>query len=87
MGYPHPDLEIKNTTPHGVLIWTSYDASSITVTLYSTRFVTAVQSGQTKGARGSCTRVTTERTRTYLDGRSEVDKVYATYRPKEGVNC
>ena len=32
-------------------------------------------------------RVTTERTRTYLeDGRTEIDTVFARYRP-EGVRC
>ncbi len=87
MGHPHPDLVIKNTTPHGVLIWPTYDATSITVTLYSTRFVDAQQTGQSEAPRGACKRVTTERTRVYLDGRREVDKVFATYRPEEGVNC
>ena len=87
MGYPHPDLEIENTTPYGVLVWPTYNARSITVTLYSTKYVDVVQSGQTEGPRGNCTRVTTERTRTYLDGRKEVDKVFATYRPAEGVSC
>jgi vancomycin resistance protein YoaR len=43
---------------------------------------------QTSGPIGpGCTRVTTERTRSYLDGRTAVDKVYATYQPKEGVTC
>ena len=87
MGYPHPDLEIENTTPYGVVIWPTYTTRSITVTLYSTKYVDAVQSGQTEGPRGNCTRVTTERTRTYLDGREKVDKVFATYRPAEGVAC
>ena len=87
MGHPHPDLVIKNTTPHGVLIWPTYDATSITVTLYSTRFVDSQQTGQSEAPRGACKRVTTERTRVYLDGRREVDKVFATYRPEEGVNC
>ena len=34
-----------------------------------------------------CTRVVTERTRTYLDGKTSVDKFYALYAPKEGVVC
>ena len=88
MGYPNPDLAIKNSTPHGVLIWPTYNETSITITLYSTRFVDAQQTGQSEAQRGNCKRVTTKRTRTYLaDGRQEVDEVFATYRPKEGVNC
>ncbi|MFP5326705.1 MAG: VanW family protein, partial [Acidimicrobiia bacterium] len=87
LSYPHPDLQIKNTTPHGVLIWPEYTERTITVTLYSTRFATGEQTGQSESQRGNCTRVTTERTRTYVDGRTKVDQVFATYRPAEGVNC
>lgn len=87
LSFPHPDLQLQNTTPHGVLIWPEYTDRTITVTLYSTRFATGSQTGQTKSRRGNCTRVTTERTRTYVDGRTKVDQVFATYRPGEGVNC
>jgi vancomycin resistance protein YoaR len=87
LSFPKPDLVIENSTPHGVLIWPTYTDSSITVTLYSTPYATGEQTGQRKSRAGNCTRVTTERTRTYVDGRTEVDTVFATYRPGEGVNC
>ena len=88
LSYPAPDLEIENNSPYGVLIWPSYTDTSITVTLYSTKFADVRQTGQSEAPRGACKRVTTERTRTFLaDGRTEVDKVFATYRPAEGVNC
>lgn len=87
MGYPHPDLEIKNTTPYGVVIWPSYSGTTITITLYSTKYVTAEQTGLTEGPRGPCTRVVTERTRRYLDGTTKTDKTSALYRPEEGVQC
>ena len=88
LSYPAPDLEIENNSPYGVLVWPTYTDTSITVTLYSTEFAEVRQTGQTESARGACKRVTTERTRTFLaDGRTEVDKVFATYRPAEGVNC
>ncbi|MDP8988397.1 MAG: VanW family protein [Actinomycetota bacterium] len=87
LSYPKPDLIIENTTPHGVLVWPTYTGSSITVTLYSTRYVTGEQTGQRESSAGNCTRVTTERTRRYVDGRTEVDTVFATYRPREGVDC
>lgn len=87
MGFPHPDLQIKNTTPYGVLIWPTYTNTSLTVTFYSTHFVDATQTNQTQAPKGPCTRVATERTRKYLDGTVKVDKVYATYQPKEGVRC
>jgi vancomycin resistance protein YoaR len=88
LSYPNPDLEIENTSPYGVLIWPTYNDTSITVTLYSTKFAEVRQSGQSEAPRGNCKRVRTERTRTFLaDGRTEVDAVFATYRPAEGVNC
>ena len=38
MSYPKPDLKIKNTSPHGVLIWTEYTRTTITVSLWSTKY-------------------------------------------------
>ncbi len=87
LSYPHPDLQIVNNTPYGVLIWPEYTGTSITVTLYSTKYVNAEQTGQTTEPQGTCTRVRTERTRTYLDGRVQIDHVGALYRRREGENC
>ena len=88
VNFPNVDLEIRNTTPYGVLLWPTTDETSITVTLYGTKWVKGEQTGQTERRQGvSCIRVTTERTRTYLeDGRTETDTVFARYRP-EGVRC
>ena len=87
VSHPHPDLQIKNTTPYTVLVWPTVTADSITVSLYSTPYVTGEQTGQTEAREAaSCTRVATERTRTYEDGRVEIDHVTARYRP-EGVAC
>lgn len=88
MGYPNPDLVIENNTPYGVLIWTSYTASSLTVTLYSTPFAMGEQTGISESRSGNCTVVTTTRTRTFVDGREPVtDQFRATYRPGEGRFC
>lgn len=88
LSYPAPDLKITNTSPFGILVWPTYTDTSITVTLYSSPWVTADQTGQQRQAAGRCTRVLTERTRTFLiDGRREVDTVSATYQPAEGVLC
>ena len=88
VSYPAPDLVIENNTPYGVMLWPTTGDSSITVRLYSTPWVLAEQTNQWSQPRGtSCTRVVTERTRTWLeDGRSETDTVRALYRP-EGLNC
>ena len=87
LSHPHPDLQVVNNTPYGVLMWPEYTDTSITVTLYSTKYVNAEQTGQTETPQGTCTRVRTERTRTYLDGRVEVDSVGALYRRTEGEDC
>ena len=89
LAFPKPDLKIKNTSPHGVLLWTSYTGSEITVTLYSTKWVDAEQSAQYKSIYGrGCTAVTTERTRTFLaDGHTQVDKFTGSYVPGEGSLC
>jgi vancomycin resistance protein YoaR len=89
LSYPKPDLVIENSTPHGVLIWTSYTSTSITVSLYSTRYASGEQTSQSEAPVGEagCKRVTTVRTRTYVDGRTETDRFFATYRPSEGVKC
>jgi vancomycin resistance protein YoaR len=89
LAFPHPDLKIKNTSPYGVLVWTSYSGTDITVTLYSTKWVEATQSAQFKSTVGAgCTAVTTQRTRTFVaDGHTEVDKFSGTYVPGEGARC
>ncbi len=120
LDYPSLDLKVGNPTPHGVLIWPTYSATSITVTLYSTRWVEGAQTNQTRTDVPTtqvkkttppttdpdadpaqvpptteppvsqdyvCTRVVTERTRTYVDGRTQVDRFHALYAPEEGVIC
>ena len=87
ISFPAPDVRIRNNTPYGVLIWPNYTATSSTVTLYSTRYVSGEQTNQTKEMKGVCTAVTTERTRTYVDGRKTVDRFSGLYSPEEGVKC
>jgi VanW like protein len=88
VSFPAPDLQIINTTPYGILLWPTTDEDSITVRLYSTKWVSGEQTGQTEHREGAaCTRVNTERTRTWVeDGRTEIDTVTARYRP-EGIAC
>lgn len=87
VSFPHPDMQIKNTTPYGVLIWPTYTDTSLTLTLYSTKYATGAQTSQTTQPSGKCTRVRTERTRTYVDGHTSIDSVSALYQPKEGERC
>ncbi len=88
LSFPKPDLKLRNPSPYGMLLWPTYTDRSITVTVYSTKWVEATQSNQTREPRGPCTRVRTERTRQFVaDGTTKVDSVVALYRPAEGVNC
>ena len=88
ISFPAPDVRSRNNTPYGVLIWPTYTDTSITVTMYSTKFVSGDQTGQTTEMKGVCTAVNTERTRTYVDGRKPVvDHFTGLYSPKEGVEC
>lgn len=118
VSHPAPDLKWRNDTPYGILVWTSYTPTSITVSFYSTKHVTAEQTGQSTETYAPrfipeelrpdaeptpsstptsqaqepdkpllCTRVITERTRTYLDGSTDVDTFRANYAPAEGVLC
>lgn len=88
VSFPAPDLQIRNTTPHAVLLWPTTTDDSITVRLYGTPYVSGEQTDQSSRWEGAaCTRVTTERTRTWVeDGRTETDTVTARYRP-EGIAC
>jgi vancomycin resistance protein YoaR len=88
LSFPQPDLVITNPTPYSILVWTSYDDTSITVELYSTSHFVVEQSGQSTYRWGrACRRVDTYRNRTAPDGRVLEDVVFATYRPGEGLDC
>ncbi len=77
LAYPGVDLKIRNDTPYGIVIWPSYTDTSITVQLWSTRTAVGEQTGQNRTS--GCGAVTTERTRTFTDGRTEVDTFRANY--------
>lgn len=87
ISFPAPDLEIHNSTPYGVLIWTSYTPTSITVEMYSTKHIDVVAEDPVTTFQAQCRRATTRRVRTYQDGREVIDSVFAVYRPGEGKNC
>lgn len=87
ISWEHPDLQIVNNTPYGVLIWPEYTSTSLTVRLYSTDHVDVAVGSPSPSPQGRCTRWTTPRTRTYEDGSTDDDTVFAVYRPGEGINC
>ncbi len=77
LAYPSVDLKIRNETPYGVVIWPTFTGTSVTVDLWSTRYATGEQTAQRPTS--GCGRVTTERTRTFVDGRVETDTFNANY--------
>ncbi|MGF1666939.1 MAG: VanW family protein [Acidimicrobiia bacterium] len=87
LSFPKPDLRVTNSTEFPVLIWSTYDDTSITMTLYSTRHLEVVETGQEQRPFNRCTDVETFRSRTYPDGRVVEDSVVARYRPGEGLDC
>lgn len=87
ISWPKPDLVVENNTPYGVLVWPTYTDTTITVTLYSTKHIEVVDQGTTETRQDQCTRVTTTRQRTWEDGRTDTDTVFAVYRPAEGLDC
>ena len=87
ISYPRPDLVITNPTPFGVLIWSSWTDESVTVDIYSTANVDVKLKEPTEQLVDLCTRVKTERIRTWQDQNIESDYFFATYRPEEGLNC
>ncbi|HEX8803074.1 MAG TPA: VanW family protein, partial [Acidimicrobiales bacterium] len=87
MGYPYPDLRFTNDTPYGILIWTSYTDTSLTVTFYSTHYWDADQTAISEGMSDLCRVVTTTRTRSAPDHPADTDQFQATYRPAEGIGC
>jgi vancomycin resistance protein YoaR len=87
MGWEHPDMAWKNDTPYGILIWTSYTDTSVTVTLWSTQYAYGEQTGQSSSHSGTCTSVSTTRTIHYADGHTGTDVVHARYRDPGHTTC
>lgn len=84
---PWPDLVLTNSTNYPVLVWPTYEATSITVTLYSTNHIDVEEIDQRVTYRNQCQHSEIDRQRTYPDGRVVVDTIEANYRPGDGIDC
>ncbi|MBL0203114.1 MAG: VanW family protein [Candidatus Microthrix sp.] len=78
------DLKISNPSPYGVMIWPTYTDTSITVSLYSTKWANADQTAQTGEKEGEgglrCGNITTQRTTTVIaTGAATNDTFNASY--------
>lgn len=76
--YPSVDLAITNDTPYGIVIWPTYNDTSITVQLWSTPYARGEETGRSQSS--GCGSVTTTRTITYPDGAQDTDQFRANYR-------
>ena len=90
LAFPEPDLKINNTSPYGVLIWTSLhghrDHRHALLHQVGRR---ASRRAQYKSIYGrGCTAVTTERTRTFRSTATpRSTRFTGSYVPGEGVTC
>lgn len=89
VNYPHPDFQVVNKLPYGVLIQNTYTETEITVTIWSTvMFSNVEQTGQEEfRVEQACKGVRTFRTKTYLDGTQETGATRAVYRDTAGIDC
>lgn len=87
LSVPGPDLVMTNSTDYPVLIWPTYDDTSITVTMYSTENVEVEEVEQRILRRNQCRQSQIDRQRTFSDGRVVVDTILANYRPANGIDC
>lgn len=89
MGVPGSGLDVvvTNNTPHGVLIQTSWEGDTVTVTFWSSSHFKVADQGITEDKSGNCERVTNTRKRTAPNGDVQTDKFYARYSTVEGETC
>ena len=87
MGFPNPDLAWINDTPYGIMVWTSYTDTSLTITLYSTQYAYSEQTGSSESRSGNCTVVKTQRTTHYPDKPNAVESFTARYRDAGKTTC
>lgn len=87
LSMPGPDLVLTNGTDYPVLIWPTYDDTSITVSLYSTKHIDVAEVDHRIFNRRQCRHSQIDRQRTYPDGLVKVDTIVANYRPADGIDC
>lgn len=85
--WPEPDLVVRNPSSHAVLVWVDLARGGVRVQLFSTPFATVGESQRVVpfGPDGKCRAVTTTRSRTFSDGRSDSDSFTARYTPAPGA--
>ncbi len=87
ISWPRPDLEVRNTTEYGILVWNEYTPNSITVSFYSTEHLEVEALPLLRSSDRQCRIDITPRVITFPDGSTVEDRVRGIYRPGEGLDC
>lgn len=87
VGWPEPDLVFANPTEHDFVIWSVYTETEINVSIYSRPGVAVDMGEPVHRTSAGCDIYTTNRIRSFHDGRIEHDQIVAAYRTEPGVDC
>ncbi len=87
ISWPSPDVRVRNTSPYPILIWPTWTHTSVTVSLYSTRYAEVDVERQDFRMSEECEIIETTRIRIYPDSSEQFDKFVARYQPENGIGC
>ena len=87
ISWPSPNLEVRNISPFPILVWPTWTSTSLTVSLYSTKYAETEVSGQRSSMSDQCENIQTTRRRLLPDGSEELDTFSARYQPENGIGC
>ena len=87
ISWPSPDVRVRNTTPYPVLIWPTWTHTSVSVSLYSTKYFEVEVAEQKFRMFEECEIIETVRRRTSPDQTETLDDFIARYQPENGIDC
>ena len=87
ISWPSPNLEVRNISPFPILVWPTWTPTSLTVSLYSTRYTQVEVAAQRSWMSDQCENIQTTRRRVLPDGTEDLDIFSAKYQPENGIGC
>ena len=87
ISWPSPDVRVRNTTPYPILIWPTWTHTSVTVSLYSTKYFDVEVAEQNFRMFEECEIIETLRLRKSPDATEIFDEFTARYQPENGIDC
>ena len=73
ISWPSPNLEVRNISPFPILVWPTWTSTSLTVSLYSTKYAETEVAAQRSSMSDQCEIIQTTRRRLLPDGSEELD--------------